>query len=83
MKKMVLGIAALVGVAGIALADPIYDWGALKATHENIHTAIQHIEDIQRANAGQFGGHAEKAKQLMRQAEHELQEAAEFRKHER
>jgi hypothetical protein len=80
-KTIVIGAAALVAMTGIALAEPVYDWGELRLAHENIRAAIQNIGDVQRANKGQFGGHAARAKQLLRDAEEELHRAVEYRKH--
>ncbi len=82
MNKMIgIGVAALVAMTGIALAEPVYDWGELRQAHENIGAAIQNISDVQRANRGQFGGHAARAIELLRDAEQELHRAAEYRKH--
>lgn len=56
--------------------------------HANLAEAQHHvvqayakIVEAQKANKDQLGGHAEKAIQLLEQANHELKEAAEYADH--
>ena len=58
--------------------------------HENLAAAQHHVVqaydkvvEAQKANKDQLGGHAEKAIQLLEQANHELKEAAEYADHHR
>ena len=78
MKRQIIALAtaAILG-AGIAVAAEVRDWEDLRATHEKIQGAIQDLARAQRANHYDMGGHAAKAEQLLRQAEHELHEAVE------
>ncbi|HET6929893.1 MAG TPA: hypothetical protein VFI45_06200 [Candidatus Acidoferrum sp.] len=55
----------------------------LAAAQHHIGEAFEKIEEAQRANKDELGGHAEKALELLRQADHELKEAAEFADHRR
>ncbi len=50
--------------------------GNLAAAQSSIVDAFNRISDAQRANDGQLGGHAERAKQLLSQANEELRLAA-------
>ena len=58
--------------------------------HPNLAEAQQHLiqafnktDEAQRDNKEELGGHAEKAKDLMIQADHELKAAAEYAEHRR
>ena len=53
----------------------------LAEAQHHILQAFEKIEEAQRANKDQLGGHAEKAKQLLDQASRELKEAAEYSNH--
>jgi hypothetical protein len=53
----------------------------LAAAQHHIVEAFEKIEEAQRANKDELGGHAEKAEQLLNQASRELKEAAEFADH--
>ena len=53
----------------------------LAEAQRHIVQAAQKIDEAQRDNHEQLGGHAEKAKQLLDQASHELKEAAEYANH--
>ena len=53
----------------------------LAAAQQHIGEAFAKIEEAQRANKDELGGHAEKALELLNQANHELKEAAEFKDH--
>jgi F0F1-type ATP synthase membrane subunit b/b' len=57
--------------------DPSRHPNLAEAQH-HILQAFEKIDEAQRANKDQLGGHAEKAKQLLDQASRELKEAAEF-----
>jgi hypothetical protein len=50
--------------------------GNLRNAQENIVQAYQRIERAQAANDGQLGGHAQRAKELLIQADIELRQAA-------
>lgn len=60
--------------------DPARHPNLAEAQH-HILQAVEKIDQAQRANKDRLGGHAEKAKQLLDQASHELKEAAEFANH--
>lgn len=60
--------------------DPSKHPNLAEAQH-HILQAFEKIDEAQRANKDQFGGHAEKAKQLLDQASRELKEGAEFANH--
>lgn len=60
--------------------DPAKHPNLAEAQH-HIVQAFEKIDEAQKANKDQLGGHAEKAKQLLDQASHELKEAAEFANH--
>jgi F0F1-type ATP synthase membrane subunit b/b' len=53
----------------------------LAAAQHHIGEAFEKIQEAQRANKDELGGHAEKAIELLNQANHELKEAAEFVDH--
>lgn len=53
----------------------------LAAAQHHIGEAFEKIQEAQRANKDELGGHAERALELLSQANHELKEAAEFRDH--
>jgi uncharacterized protein HemX len=78
-----LGLALM----GVAFAqrpetdiDPNRHANLAEAQHHVVQ-AYQKIVEAQQANKEQLGGHAEKAIQLLEQANHELKEAAEFANH--
>lgn len=50
--------------------------GNLRSAQGSIVDAFQRIQDAQRANDGQLGGHAQRAKELLIQADIELRQAA-------
>jgi hypothetical protein len=50
--------------------------GNLAAAQDNIVQAFGHISDAQHDNDGQLGGHAQRAKELLSQANQELRIAA-------
>lgn len=50
--------------------------GNLRAAQQSIVSAYQQIEEAQQHNDGQLGGHAQRAKELLSQANQELRQAA-------
>jgi hypothetical protein len=54
---------------------------ALADAQHHVVQAYAKIVEAQKANKDQLGGHAEKAIQLLEQANHELKEAAEYADH--
>jgi hypothetical protein len=79
MKKIILLASAL--VAGVALAAEVHDWHDLHAVHVKIQQSVKEMERARAANHYDMAGHGAKAEELLRQAEHELQEAVEAAKH--
>ena len=91
---MKLRIIYVVGVLAIALVfmgvtfaqklemniDPAKHANLAAAQH-HIGEAFEKIQEAQRMNKDELGGHAEKAIELLNQANHELKEAAEFADH--
>jgi hypothetical protein len=83
MKKMITqvgaGLAIAGGLAAIAFAGPLAGHPHLKAARNSINRALA---DCRAAKAdernGEFGGHREKAEDLLNQAKVELDAAAEF-----
>jgi len=74
-------------LAGIAFAqrpetdiDPNRHANLAAAQHHVVEAWVK-ITEAQQANKDQLGGHAEKAIQLLEQANHELKEAAEYANH--
>ncbi len=88
-KKAYLAGALAIGLTlvGVAFAQrPETDINASR--HPNLAEAQQHVVQAynktvaaQQANKDELGGHAEKAIQLLDQANHELKAAAEFADH--
>jgi len=84
MKSFVLGVAlsssTLFGCATMAQDRPNVNigWhhGNLRNAQENIVAAFEYIQQAQRANDGQLGGHAARAKELLAEANEELRMAA-------
>jgi hypothetical protein len=78
MKKTTL-VAVLSGclsfVGGIAVAQRVHDWHDIDKVRMHVDESIHEIEKIQAANSYNMGGHAENAKQHLREAEGELQAA--------
>lgn len=90
-KRLYLAAALVVCLAFVAAtAAQRPETGIDPARHPNLAEAQHHIlqafekiDEAQRANKDQLGGHAEKAKQLLDQASRELKEAAEYANHHR
>ena len=53
----------------------------LAAAQHHIIEAYEKVQEAQKANKDELGGHAEKALELLSQADRELKEAAEFKDH--
>jgi hypothetical protein len=53
----------------------------LAAAQHHIGEAMEKVREAQKANKDEMGGHAEKALELLSQADHELKEGAEFKDH--
>ena len=91
MKKKNLILTSLLGgvlvCGGVVLAqapgvdiDPARH-GNLADAQKHIQQAYEKIDEAQHANKEQLGGHAEKAKDLLLQADRELKAAAEYADH--
>jgi len=65
--------------AGSVFADGNITHPTLRTAYEKCNEAINAIDVGQRDNNGMFGGHGEKAKALLQQAKHEIEESDEFR----
>ncbi len=78
MTRYILGlVAAIALIAGPSYAGPMAGHPNLKAAHADLKNAIQKITHAQQANEYDMEGHAQKAKDLLVQAEVELRQAAE------
>jgi hypothetical protein len=91
MKKNLLLSSILAGAlvcGGVVLAQApgvdidMHKHPNLAEAQHHIQQAYQKIDEAQRANKDELGGHAEKAKDLLMQADRELKEAAEYANHE-
>jgi hypothetical protein len=91
MKTRNLVLSTLLGgvlmCGGVVLAqaptlniDPNKHGNLAEAQH-HIQQAYQKIDEAQQANKDQLGGHAEKAKELLGDADRELKAAAEYADH--
>lgn len=56
---------------------------SLQEAQHHIQQAYEKIATAQQAHHGELGGHGEKAKQLLADANHELKEAADYLEHEK
>jgi len=86
-KYPAIAAALCLALMGIAFAqrpetdiDPNRHANLAEAQHHVVQ-AWAKITEAQQANRDQLGGHAEKAIQLLEQANHELKEAAEYADH--
>jgi hypothetical protein len=78
MNKLVFGLCAALALVSVpVLAGPVAGHPNLEAAHVQIKEAMNKISAAQRANEYDLGGHAQKAKELLEQAEHEITLAAE------
>jgi hypothetical protein len=82
-KDFFIGTALglVLGCSGLVLAqEPVVDIGTrhgnLRAAQQYIVSAYQRIQQAQSANDGQLGGHAQRAKDYLTQADQELRLAA-------
>ncbi len=74
-KKIQIGIATLtLALVGTALAQRHHP--NLFAAEEHIDAAMAKVSEAQRANEFDMNGHAQRAKELLEQAKHEIHEAA-------
>ena len=72
MKALLIGSVSL--LAAVAFAYDIHHPN-LRDAHAETEQAVHHIEAAQKANKGEFGGHAGKAIEHLRQAQAEIIEA--------
>jgi hypothetical protein len=88
-KKIQVGVIGMaIFAAGIAVGQaPEQDIGRrypnLMAAQQYCDQAFQAITAAQQANRDQLGGHAQRAKELLDQASHELKAAQEYVRHHR
>ena len=76
MKTIVIASISLVLVSTMALAAYEIHHPNLRDAHHDAEAGIHHIEAAQANNKGvEFGGHAEKALDLLKQAQMEIVEA--------
>ena len=79
MKKLSLALAMAVSFAsGAIVMAQVHDWHDLDHVHQHVIAALHDMEQAQAANHYDMGGHAAKAEQSLRQAEHELDAAVRF-----
>jgi hypothetical protein len=81
MKKTIAVIAASLMLTGVALAKPVRNVSAgrhpnIAAAQRLVAQAFVKISAAQSANEFDMKGHAQKAKELLEQANNELKEAA-------
>jgi F0F1-type ATP synthase membrane subunit b/b' len=81
MKKTIAVIAASLMLTGVALAKPVRNVSAgrhpnIAAAQRLVAQAFAKISAAQSANEFDMKGHAQKAKELLEQANNELKEAA-------
>ena len=78
MKRLVIASLSATLVTTIALAYEIHHPN-LRDAHHDAENAINHIVEAQKINKGiEFGGHAEKAIDLLRHAQEELVEGDKY-----
>jgi hypothetical protein len=85
MRKLLLGSTLLVALLCGGFAQAQMGKEKVGGRHPNLAAAQRHIEqaltkidDAQRANEFDLGGHAKKAKELLDEAYKEIKEAAHF-----
>ena len=78
MKKIIIALTlgTVVGGGITAIAAPKHE--NIVDAHDAIMQALGKIDDAQKANEFDLGGHAAKAKDLLHQAEPELKQAADI-----
>jgi len=79
-KTTLLAVIGLSLTAGAALAEKVMDWHDLDKVHKHVQESIHEMERARAANHYDMAGHGAKAEELLRQAEHELNEAVEAAK---
>ena len=86
-EHLTVALVACLAFMGVTFAqrpetniDPARHANLAEAQH-HILQAVEKIEEAQKTNKDELGGHAEKAKQLLDQASRELKEAAEYADH--
>lgn len=71
--------AVLIGSVSLLLASVAYTYDIhhpnLKEAHAMAEQAIHHIQEAQKANKGEFAGHADKAIEHLKRAQDEIIEA--------
>ena len=81
MKKQILiaVTAGLLALGSVALAQELLQKHVeLKAAKQSIAEAIEHLKEAKASGKMEFGGHRDKAEQLLKDADKEITEAAEF-----
>lgn len=76
----VMGMALFAGGIAVGQINPARHPN-LSAAHDFIGQAIQKIDAAQAASKERLGGHGERAKELLHQADHELMQAAVYTDH--
>lgn len=76
-NKAKLVFLSLLLTSGLAVAEKVEDKKDLRKARENIQQAIRQMEKAQAANEFEMGGHGSKAKQLLAEADREIQQAIE------
>ena len=77
MKRFAIAASALSLVAAAALAGELHKHPNLLSAHDEIKKAMEHVTKAQTANEFDMGGHAQKAIDLLNQAQEEMRVAAE------
>lgn len=78
MRRLVIASLSATLVTTIALAYEIHHPNLRDANHD-AESAVLHIENAQKGNKGiEFGGHAEKAIDLLKQAQQEIVEGDKY-----
>jgi hypothetical protein len=72
MKKIYMVAALALSFAGGVAFAQVHDWHDLDAVHHHVIEAIHEMERAQHANHYDMDGHAVKAEDALRHAEHEL-----------
>ena len=72
MKKIYMVAALALSFAGGVAVAQVHDWHDLDAVHHHVIEAIHEMERAQHANHYDMEGHAVKAEEALRHAEHEL-----------
>lgn len=79
MKNLYLALAMTVAFAsGAFTMAQVRDWHDVEKVHNHVLEAMHELEHLQNTNGYSMGGHAEKAHQLLGQAEHELNLAVQY-----